>query len=446
MGYLSVLRSPQVARLLSGTLTGRLPAGMTAIAIALALRAAGAGYALVGLTSAAYAVSAAVGGPVLGRLVDRLGQPRVLLGSAVVASLGYVLLALAPAPRPWHWRARRWPGCACRRWSRACARCGRTSSPSRSWRPPTHSTRRASRSCTWPGRCSWPGSLPSAPRDRAVARGRIRTGRDSRRRHRACGPDVAGARARGWGRRGRPGTWLARAAALARAGTAAARLRGHGLVGGRPEHPLRRLRAGPALLPGGGGTLLALAALAGLLGALAYGAVRWTAPTATRTWAMAAGMAVSYLPLLALPGPLGMAGAAALSGLGLAPLLAAAFLLIAELAPEGTVTEAFAWLVTLFSTGTALGSATAGTVVDSSLRGAALVACGGIVLAAVLLFAARGCWLASRRRPRGWATPGAGSRPRPQRRCNPRRKLPAEPPNPPGTGTRQAERMPALLG
>ncbi|WP_198035296.1 MFS transporter [Streptacidiphilus rugosus] len=96
MGYLSVLRAPVVARLLSGTLTGRLPAGMTVVAIALALRGAGASYAQVGLTTAAYAISAAVGGPVLGRAVDRLGQPRVLLASAVVAATGYVLLAVDP--------------------------------------------------------------------------------------------------------------------------------------------------------------------------------------------------------------------------------------------------------------------------------------------------------------------------------------------------------------
>ncbi len=142
-------------------------------------------------------------------------------------------------------------------------------------------------------------------------------------------------------------------------------------------------------LPGGAGLLLALAAFAGLLGALAYGAVRWKSPTSTRTWALAAGMAACYLPLLAVPGPLGMSAAATLSGLGLAPLLAAAFVLIAELAPAGTTTEAFAWLVTVFSTGNALGSAASGAVVGESLRAAALIACGGIAAGAVLLVTCR---------------------------------------------------------
>ncbi|MFD0529549.1 MFS transporter [Kitasatospora arboriphila] len=96
MGYIALLRAPHVTRLLLGTLLGQLPAGMTGLVIALALREAGAPYSRIGLATAAYAVSAAIGGPVLGRIVDRTGQPRVLLTTALVAGLGYALLALAP--------------------------------------------------------------------------------------------------------------------------------------------------------------------------------------------------------------------------------------------------------------------------------------------------------------------------------------------------------------
>ncbi|QKW24392.1 MFS transporter [Kitasatospora sp. NA04385] len=96
MGYAALLRAPHVARLLLGTLLGRLPAGMTALVIALALREAGTPYSRIGLATAAYAIAAAVGGPVLGRIVDLTGQPRVLLASAALAGTGYALLALAP--------------------------------------------------------------------------------------------------------------------------------------------------------------------------------------------------------------------------------------------------------------------------------------------------------------------------------------------------------------
>src|SRR5262249_2971987 len=97
MAYLSVLRGRHVARLLLGTLLGRLPAGMTALVVALALRQAGAPYGRIGATAAVYAVAAAGGGPVLGRWVGRAGQPRVPVASALLAGLGYALLALAPA-------------------------------------------------------------------------------------------------------------------------------------------------------------------------------------------------------------------------------------------------------------------------------------------------------------------------------------------------------------
>lgn len=162
----------------------------------------------------------------------------------------------------------------------------------------------------------------------------------------------------------------------------------------------------PHQLPGGAGLLLALAALAGLLGALGYGAMRWRSDTATRTWALALAMGACYLPLLLLPGPGPMAALAFVSGLGLAPLLAAAFVLVAELAPTGTVTEAFAWLITLFATGNALGYAVSGSLVSGSLAAVAWCAVGGISLGGVLLFVAR-----RQLRPVAPAVAATGARP-----------------------------------
>jgi hypothetical protein len=60
-----------------------------------------------------------------------------------------------------------------------------------------------------------------------------------------------------------------------------------------------------------------------------------------------------------------MLGLMVLTGLFLAPLLTAAFGLIAELAPPGTTTEAFAWLVTLFVAGSSVGAAAVGPVLDA---------------------------------------------------------------------------------
>ncbi|GAA5007830.1 hypothetical protein GCM10025734_49250 [Kitasatospora paranensis] len=131
------------------------------------------------------------------------------------------------------------------------------------------------------------------------------------------------------------------------------------------------------------------------MGALGYGAVRWRSSTATRTWVIALLMAASFVPLLSLPAPWAMAGLALLSGVGLAPLLAAAFVLVAELAPTGTVTEAFAWLITLFATGNAAGYAVSGALVDASLFQVALCAVAGIGAGALLLFGCRGWFRAA---------------------------------------------------
>ncbi|MFC1419990.1 MFS transporter [Streptacidiphilus cavernicola] len=432
MGYLTVLRSPQVARLLFGTLLGRLPAGMTVVAIALALHAAGSAYTQIGLTTAAYAIAAAIGGPVLGRAVDRIGQPRVLLASAAVAACGYVALAVAPGSAAVAMAGAALAGAAmpplepCLRslWPDIVVPAAletayaldsasqqllyvagpllvagvavaadptaalwlaaglgllgtlavATSAPARAWRAPTRTPPQAS------DRDSGPGTVyDGQPDDSDRTDGTGRPGLKNSHSIENSYPIENGRPGGGWlGPLRSPGLVLL---LLAFAGTGWS-------VGAQNILFVAYAQTHPGI-PGGAGALLALAALAGLLGALAYGAIRWTAPTSTRTWALAGGMAVCYLPLLLVPGPGAMGVAAFVSGLGLAPLLAAAFVLIAELAPAGTTTEAFAWLVTLFATGNALGSAVTGTVVSDSLRSAAAIAVGGITVAALLLLTTR---------------------------------------------------------
>ncbi len=93
-GYLDILRARHAARLLTGTLVGRLPNGTAHIAIVLFTRAEGGSYTLAGALAAAYGLATAVGQPLLGRAVDLYGQPRVQLPAAVLSALGMALLAL----------------------------------------------------------------------------------------------------------------------------------------------------------------------------------------------------------------------------------------------------------------------------------------------------------------------------------------------------------------
>lgn len=72
--YVALLRLPHAARLLGGTLLGRLPNGMGALAIVLHVRAEGGSYPLAGALAAVYGLATAAGQPVLGRAMDRFGQ------------------------------------------------------------------------------------------------------------------------------------------------------------------------------------------------------------------------------------------------------------------------------------------------------------------------------------------------------------------------------------
>src|SRR5437660_564381 len=59
--YLDFLRKPYAARLLGGTLLGRLPNGMGPLAIVLFARAHGGGYTLAGVLSAVYGLAMVAG-------------------------------------------------------------------------------------------------------------------------------------------------------------------------------------------------------------------------------------------------------------------------------------------------------------------------------------------------------------------------------------------------
>ncbi len=94
-GYLEILRARHAVRLLVGTLVGRLPNATAAIAIVLFVRAEGGTYSLAGGLAAAYGVANAVGQPLLGRLVDLYGQPRIQLSGALVSAFGMGVFAFA---------------------------------------------------------------------------------------------------------------------------------------------------------------------------------------------------------------------------------------------------------------------------------------------------------------------------------------------------------------
>lgn len=89
------LRAARSSMVLS--LLCRIPVGAVSLLFIMAVRESGRSFGLAGLTSGACAVGAAISGPVLGRLADRLGQTPVLYGSA--GATAATMLAFAALPR-----------------------------------------------------------------------------------------------------------------------------------------------------------------------------------------------------------------------------------------------------------------------------------------------------------------------------------------------------------
>ena len=71
--YRELLGRPHAASLVAWSLLGRLPLGMTPLALLFLLRGEGYGYGAAGVGVAGYTVAVGVGAPIAGRRVDRLG-------------------------------------------------------------------------------------------------------------------------------------------------------------------------------------------------------------------------------------------------------------------------------------------------------------------------------------------------------------------------------------
>jgi len=135
-----------------------------------------------------------------------------------------------------------------------------------------------------------------------------------------------------------------------------------------------------------GGVLLACLSLGSLIGGLVYGSRNWPGTLPPRLAAVMLGLGTGYA-LLALPTdylPLALLLVAA--GTLLAPASVICSTLLDDVAPPGTVTEAFAVMVTAIVAGIAAGQALGGSLVGSAsydtavLVAGATAACGAVVV------------------------------------------------------------------
>ncbi|MCQ9132881.1 MFS transporter [Streptomyces hilarionis] len=383
-GYLEILRTRHAARLLAGTLVGRLPNATAAIAIVLFVRAEGGTYSLAGALAAVYGVANAVGQPSLGRLVDVYGQPRVQLPAAVASALAMTVFVFAgTGSLPVAYAAVAAAGL---------------------FTPPLEGGLRA----LWPGVLRREDQVHTAYAMDAVAQEVMFT----------VGPllltvcvslwsaqvallvlnalGVLGALwvvvsppSRGWRSAPREAHWLG---ALRSPGLLA--LLGAFLFVGVALGSITVASVPYADGHGGDavyGWLMAALGLGALVGGVVYGARRWAGAPERRLVGLVAALAVCYLPLMLMPGAVAMVALTALAGVFLAPAIACAFVIVDRHAPRGTVTEAFSWLVTTFTVGASVGTGLAGPVVEAggALWGFAVPGAAGAVSLVVLLATGR---------------------------------------------------------
>lgn len=382
--YRDVLRVPHASRLLAGTLIGRLPTGMAPLAIVL-ISAPDSGYGLAGGLAALYLLANALGGPLLGRMVDRCGQTQVLAIGATVSSAAFFAMAAGHGRSWWMVAAVLVAGVA---------------------KPPLDAALRA----LW-------GSGSAMP-TREHTRVALALDAASQELIYVAGPllvaGIAATASASWA--------LVTTAVLGIAGTAV-------VVTAPPSRSWRTARQasdwlGPlrtprlcvlylamvcvgvpmgALTPlaasaaerfgdaGLSGALPAALSVGAFLGGLVYGARSWPGVTADQLLVLTGAFTLGWLPLTTVDGSTTALLACVVPGLFMAPLLSAAYVVTTALAPTGTVTEASALLVAALDIGCAVGSAVAGLKLTQALLPA------GSAAAFLILLGARHL----HRRPRG---------------------------------------------
>jgi predicted MFS family arabinose efflux permease len=362
-----VLRSPQVFRVLTASLVGRLPSGSAPLALLLFARQ-GATISYAGLLVAAYTVGTAAGQPMLSRMADRWRQAPVMWAAVAVSTAGFLAAATRPGP-------------AAAAVAALAAGLGA---------PPFEACLRVLwKDLVGDGLVHAAYTLDIGVQELIYIVGPLVT---------VAAIGVVG-----------PAGALVAIAAVQVAGTAwfATAPAVRTWRGDRaPRHwagPLRAARLRRLLLTtlligaGVGSTTVAITAYAESLGARSWagwllavqaagaltgGLVAARHPTRRSLAVVVTGLAVGYVPLLLVPALPVMAVFALLSGLLLPVALTGVFLTADRVATPGTAAESFAWVATAFGTGSAAGAALDGAVLGST--GAVVV---GFVLAPLVILA-----------------------------------------------------------
>ena len=114
------------------------------------------------------------------------------------------------------------------------------------------------------------------------------------------------------------------------------------------------------------GALIAAQALGSFAGGMAYGSRTWRGPAGRRLMLLALVLGLTVVPLVAVPSLAAAFPLMLISGVALAPTTAVIYVMLDFLAPEGTAAEATGWVLMAVIAGAATGNAVGGAAVGAS--------------------------------------------------------------------------------
>jgi MFS family permease len=383
--YLAILRLPHTRPLLLASLVGRLATSTGPLSVVLFVQGATGSLAQAGAASAAIALASGLLAPVRGRLVDRHGQRRCLPPMALIFAAALAGMVAVAGP------------------GRATVTIGLAVAAGAAAPPLGPSMRVLWLSLVGQGpRLQTAYALDAVLDELLFVIGPLLAGALATLYQPAAGV-LATAGLAVAGTLGVVASPVSRAQTGSRAAAASGRagaLRGPGmrtlvlslagvgaaigiweigLVGAAREHGS----------PAAASLLLATWAAASGLGGLWYGARTWRRSAGHRYLALLTLLVLAGTPMASAGSPLALGAVVALVGLVLAPLESSAYVLAAELAPPGTLTESGTWLTTAINVSSAAGLTAAGILVDEAGVSTTL-ASAGVCTAAGLLVALAG--------------------------------------------------------
>jgi predicted MFS family arabinose efflux permease len=376
----AIASSSGARRLFATSIVARLPLTMLSVALLVHAQQLTGSFSAAGVVTGVYAAALGVGGPVLGVLVDRRGQTFVLLGSASVTAVLLVAVALLPVGAPLGAIAGLAAGIGLA--TPPVAACLRTLLPGLLPDPSAiraaYAVEASAVELTWvsgPPLALCVGALWST--GAALALGGIVL-------LVATAAFVAQPASRDW--RPQPAAPRPRGGALRTPAlqTLVLVLLTAGVLFGAVEVAVTAA-AGDLAGTTAAAPLIGLWGAGSLVGGLLAVRLGGGAHTAGGLALILAALTAGHLLLVPAAGSLVALGAVLLvAGATIAPTCATVYAMVDRAAPAGTVTEAFAWLTTAVSVGTAVGASAAGSVVEHAGPAAAFALAAGAGTLAVL--------------------------------------------------------------